>query len=197
MRRIYKQDKGFTLIELMIVIAIMGLLAIVLIPKIGAGKDNAKEAGLEKDITYIQGHLNIEIYKYGLNERYVNNGNYERDSSGNYVKNLAGKMEKILELNEQLPVGTNDYKNFDGYVNPYSGKKTILNYYTAINPSWADRYLQPAVYITSAYSYNKDTIYPSHLIGTIIVYLQNGVEEVQVFYIAKNQKAYGFVSVMP
>ncbi|NLI91338.1 MAG: prepilin-type N-terminal cleavage/methylation domain-containing protein [Peptococcaceae bacterium] len=192
-----KLDKGFTIIELMIVIAIIGLLAIVLVPKVGSVKMMAKEAGLEKDITYIHGHLLIQIDKYGINERYVENGNYERNSSGQYVKNLAGKMEKILELNESLPIGSNDFENFDGYQNPYSGKGTILNWYTAINPSWGDRYFQPAVYITSAYRYNKDMIYPTQLVGTIIIYLQNGVEEVEVFYISHNQKAYGLVTVKP
>ncbi len=42
-----KNRKGFTLIEIMIVVAIIGILALVLVPKIGGMKNQAKLAGMD------------------------------------------------------------------------------------------------------------------------------------------------------
>ena len=48
--KILKNNKGFTLIELMIAIAIIGILALVLIPKVAGLKDNAKLTGLDTNV---------------------------------------------------------------------------------------------------------------------------------------------------
>ncbi|AHF07436.1 hypothetical protein DESME_10660 [Desulfitobacterium metallireducens DSM 15288] len=42
-----RKDSGFTLIELMIVIAVIGILAVVLVPKFGSVKTDAKLAGVQ------------------------------------------------------------------------------------------------------------------------------------------------------
>ena len=48
--KILKNNKGFTLIELMIAIAIIGILALVLIPKVAGMKDSARAAGLDTNV---------------------------------------------------------------------------------------------------------------------------------------------------
>ena len=49
-----RQKKGFTLVELLIVIVIIGLLAAVLIPKIAGHADKARETGVITDFRSIQ-----------------------------------------------------------------------------------------------------------------------------------------------
>ncbi|MFC2048774.1 type IV pilin protein [Elusimicrobiota bacterium] len=56
---IKKSEKGFTLIELMIVVAIVGILAAVAIPKFADLIDKAKEAKVKGNLSSIRGAVSI------------------------------------------------------------------------------------------------------------------------------------------
>lgn len=59
-----RKDSGFTLIELMIVIAVIGILAIVLVPKVGTVKTQSKETGLDVNNKLVQGYIESKITKW-------------------------------------------------------------------------------------------------------------------------------------
>lgn len=56
-----RKDEGFTLIELMIVIAVIGILAIVLVPRVGTIKTQARTSGLDTNIRMVQGYVQSRI----------------------------------------------------------------------------------------------------------------------------------------
>lgn len=56
--------KGFTLVELMIVIAVIALLILVLVPRIGTIKNKSREAGLRSNMLMVEGIVQSVIDDY-------------------------------------------------------------------------------------------------------------------------------------
>ena len=59
-----KKDGGFTLIELMIVIAVIGILAVVMVPKMSGVKDSAKSTGVITNAKSIEAYVVANIDRW-------------------------------------------------------------------------------------------------------------------------------------
>ena len=68
MARVIINKKGFTMIELMIVITVIGILAIVLLPRISGIRNDARTAGVEANMRATQSVAELEISRYRLGE---------------------------------------------------------------------------------------------------------------------------------
>lgn len=58
--------KVFTLVEIMIVISIIGILSVVLIPKVGAVKIEAKNNSVSNNVSLVRNHLENRAGKDGI-----------------------------------------------------------------------------------------------------------------------------------
>ena len=64
MKRRGNNKKGFTMIELMIVITVIGILAIVLLPRIAGVRNESRTSGVETNLRAVQGQAEFEIGRY-------------------------------------------------------------------------------------------------------------------------------------
>ena len=121
-----KNDRGFTLIELMIVIAVIGILAVVLVPKMAGVKDSAKYAGVTTNVKSVEAYVVANI------DRWIKSGRTTADvetlittqftSDDNALINPFGGTSTII-------VGDSTTSGAEGAVlvkiNSSSGKTTV------------------------------------------------------------------------
>lgn len=97
-----RKDEGFTLIELMIVIAVIGILAVVLVPKMSGIKTGAKVTGVETNAA------SVHAYVVSRMDKWINKEATDADiateiskqfSGDNALKNpLSGKTTQTSDI---------------------------------------------------------------------------------------------------
>ena len=80
-----RKDEGFTLIELMIVIAVIGILAVVLVPRVGGIKTAAKSAGIDTNIRAVQAFVQSRVSYWSTQD------DYDAAEAGTEITNALGE----------------------------------------------------------------------------------------------------------
>ena len=181
-----KCQHGFSLVELLIVIIIVGILAAIAIPMYLVQRDKAKEAALETTAHYVL--VATEDYAgSGLilspYHGFENTAALEAAAAATYVSSAL-----------EVSIKNAFVANRDGiYTNPYSGKKAVLN--TSItyltNAGYA-KYDPPAVFITNepscryaSFQAASNDYFRNLLRGTVIACWNNAsaVNAVEIYYV--------------
>ncbi|WMJ80839.1 type II secretion system protein [Clostridium sp. MB40-C1] len=103
LRRISKKKKGFTLIELIIVIAILGILAFIVVPNFKGHKDDAKKSADEANGKIIADATAMAITKDEIklvDGSYV--GTTKKENNADYSSYIQVDEEKTPEVAKQL-----------------------------------------------------------------------------------------------
>jgi general secretion pathway protein G len=90
------RNSGFTLVEILIVVIILGILAAIIIPQFTEASNDARQSALKSDLQTIRSQL--ELYKVQHQDHYPNmvctNGTWAADNStANFVSRLTGTTD--------------------------------------------------------------------------------------------------------
>lgn len=105
-KNLKKDNKGFTLIELIVVIAILGILTAIAVPKYTTSKDNAVTAAHNANVKTLESAASMYLADNGLPESEISNDT--GGTLGAYVQEWP-KVPKGLKIGETTYAGTEDY----------------------------------------------------------------------------------------
>ena len=127
-RKAHKNEYGFTLIEILIVVVLLGILATIIIPQITVSSDDAKLNSLKTSLNNMRSA--VELYYYQHGNRYP--GQYD-EGDGTTPLSVAGDAADafLAQLTQysnaygktSVDSGTTDYTL--GPFNPYNNEKSV------------------------------------------------------------------------
>ncbi len=120
--------KGFTLIELMIVVVIIGILAAIAIPNFVKIIDKAKEASVKANMHTVQ--VTVETYAVDEAGQYPSAiADFEDDLPANFANPYDSGSDALVddEAANAGEVGYEDWTDLDGYTITGYGKDDLLD----------------------------------------------------------------------
>jgi prepilin-type N-terminal cleavage/methylation domain-containing protein len=130
-----KQDSGFTLIEILIVVILLGILASIIMPQIFVSNDDAKLNSLRTNLCNMKSAIDLYYYQHG--NRYPGqydeaNGTAALSDAGDAADAFIAQLTQYSNANGKTSVnsGTTEY-NYGPYlkgglpINPFNNANTV------------------------------------------------------------------------
>ena len=92
-----RTNKGFTLVEILIVVIILGILAAIVIPQFTEASNDARDSSLKSDLQTARSQL--ELYKVQHLEKYPSVDETGALDTGNFIARMTGKTDQDGKLN--------------------------------------------------------------------------------------------------
>ncbi|MBV7275750.1 type II secretion system protein [Clostridiaceae bacterium UIB06] len=167
-----KKKKGFTLIELMIVLAIIAILAVVLIPKSGVFKNQSKNAGVITNVNTVRAYLETKVTNDGGANSYLSS------------TNMATAVQGAFNLSStNVPTGTSTSEQL---INPFDNTKAsilIVDETGGTTPASLPTTDPSTITVPSTGSIAGEVVIEVYTTGYRIYGLDNGKTPTQAFII--------------
>ena len=98
MKKVLKDQSGFTLVEMIIVIIIMGILAAVIVPQIGTTSDDAKLSAVKQDLSSMRNA--VEIYYSQHNSAYPGANDVDGVATADNVVAATAFVRQLTEYTD-------------------------------------------------------------------------------------------------
>ena len=92
-----RSNKGFTLVEILIVVIILGILAAIVIPQFTEASNDARESALASDLQTVRSQL--ELYKVQHLEVYPHLDENGAADTGNFKNRMTGRTDLDATIN--------------------------------------------------------------------------------------------------
>lgn len=139
----YKNKKGFTLVELLMVVAIIGLLSSVALTSLNSARNKAKIAKVQTEVNQIYKAFSASTFDLGSN--YLN----KSDTSGQYSSGVPESVWYVPDCTTANNYTDGDDRPNGEYVKQWA---TALNNYMKDIPldPWGNPYWIDSVYLCTA-----------------------------------------------
>jgi general secretion pathway protein G len=135
MKRIMKNQAGFTLIEMLIVVIILGTLAMIIIPQVSVSTEDAKLSALRTNLSTVRNAIELYYHQHGQTYpgRKKTNGDGNDTGGGDMPAAFVDQLTKFTEASGKA---NGDYTALTAPIygpylkavtlpeNPYNNKKT-------------------------------------------------------------------------